>query len=110
MVELIRTMSQWWATARRLDNRDIGRPDLADQIRRAFPTDQTAHPNTALTISFVAEDAAVIEARTPLGAWWMPKAPGGGAPPRVSAEEAGEAAVDAAESLIREHQRRPPET
>ncbi|MDP9472652.1 MAG: hypothetical protein M3Q71_18635 [Chloroflexota bacterium] len=110
MVELIRTMRQWWATARRLDHREIGRPDLAEQIRWAFPADPHAHPDTLIRVRFVEEDAAIIETRTPLDVWWMPKAPGGGAPPRVSAEEAGEAAVDAAESLIREHQRRPPET
>ncbi|MDP9355923.1 MAG: hypothetical protein M3R02_11715 [Chloroflexota bacterium] len=110
MVELIRTVRQWWATARRLDHREIGRADLAEQIRWAFSADPHAHPDTIIRVSFVEEDAAIIETRTPLAVWWMPKAPGGGAPPRVSAEEAGEAAVDAAESLIREHQRRPPET
>ncbi len=108
MIELTRTVRQWWATARRLEHREIGRPGLAEQIRGAFPTD--AHPDTHVRVSFLDEDAKVIEGRTPETAWWMPKAPEEGRPPRVLAEEAGEAAVDTAASIIREHQRRSPET
>ncbi len=105
MIELTRTVRQWWATARRLEHREIGRPDLAAQIRETFPKD--VHPDTHVRVSFLDEDATVIEGRTPETAWWMPKGQEEGDPPRDLAEEAGEAAVDTAASIIREHQRRP---
>ncbi len=107
MIELTRTLRQWWATARRLEHREIGRPDLAEQIRWAFPADHTVHPDTPVTVSLIPEDAAVIETWTPPDAWWMPKPPGWSLTRRSSARTAGEAAVDSAEAIIREHQRRP---
>ncbi len=106
-MDLIRTLSQWRATARRLEHREIGRPDLADQVRWAFPADQTIHPDTPVTVSLIPEDAAVIETRTPLDAWWMPKSSGWSLPRRAPARTAGETAVDTAEAIIREHQHRP---
>ncbi len=35
MIELTRTIRQWGATCRRLEHREIGRPDLAEHIRCA---------------------------------------------------------------------------
>ncbi len=114
MAELTRTIRQWWATARRLEHREIGRPDLAQQIRWAFPADSNAPPDTPVTVSFTAEDAAVIEHRAPLSAWWMPASPGRGLrpsswglQPRTPVWSAADA-VAAAEAIIAAHQRRGP--
>ncbi len=114
MVKMTRTIRQWWATSRRLEHREIGRPDLAQQIRWAFPADPNAHPDTLVTVRFVEEDAAFIEHQAPLRAWWMPVSPGWGRrpsdwglPPNQMVWRAGEA-VAAAEAIIAAHQRRGP--
>ncbi len=105
MIDLTRTIRQWWATARRLEHQEVGRPDLAEQIRWAFPADPHAHPDTPVTVSLVAEDAAIIERHAPVGVWWMPTTPGWMLRPRSSAERASDA-VAAAEAIIAAHQRR----
>lgn len=105
MVELTRTLQQWWATARRLEHETVGRPDLAEQIRWAFPSTTSADPDTPLTVLFTSGDAAVIEQRAPLSAWWMPPTRGWMRQPRLAAGRAQEA-VAAAEAIIRDHQRR----
>ncbi len=69
MVELTRTLHQWRTTARRLHLGTIGRPDLAEQIRWAFPADSSVPPEMPVTVSFTEEDAALIEERSPLSAW-----------------------------------------
>ena len=76
MVELTRTLQQWWATARRLEQQTVGRPDLAEQIRWAFPSTTNADPDTPLTVLFTSDDGAVIEQQAPLFAWWMPPTQG----------------------------------
>ncbi len=107
MVELTRTICQWQATARRLAERDPGRPDLAEHIRQAVAVDPQAHPDTPVTVQFTPEDGALITARAPLGAWWMPAAPRWSLEPPRKRNEAGEA-VAAAEAIIAAHQRRRP--
>ncbi len=108
MVELTRTLRQWWATARHLEQREIGRPDLAEQIRWAFPVDRSAHLDTPVTVRLIEEDAAVIEDRAPLSAWWMPTVPGWSLRRRSTVGSAADA-VAAAEAIIVAHQRgRPP--
>ncbi|MDP9370788.1 MAG: hypothetical protein M3Q03_21385 [Chloroflexota bacterium] len=112
MIELTRTLRQWWATARRLEHRKIGRPDLALQIRWAFPEDPHAPPDTPITVNFIEVDAAVVQAEAPLTAWWMPASPGWRVQPsdwgrpRHPTVGNAEAAVAAAETIIRDHQRR----
>ncbi len=106
MVELTRTRRQWWATARHLEQREIGRQDLAEQIRWAAPVDPHADPDTPVPVSFIEADAAVIETRTPMSAWWMPTVPGWRLR-RRSTLGSGADAVAAAEVIITTHQRRP---
>jgi len=112
MTDLTRTIRQWWATARRLEHRVIGRPDLARKIHWAFPSDPNADPDTPVTVSFLTADAGVIERRAPLTAWWMPASPGRGVQPsdwgrpRHSPAAPAEDVVAAAEAIIRDHQRR----
>ncbi len=107
MVDLTRTLRQWWATARRLEHQTMGRTDLAEQIRRAWPSEANAPPETPLTIPFIPQDAALIEERAPLSAWWMPPTRGWTRQPRVELGQSQEA-VAAAEAIIRDHQQRRP--
>ncbi len=112
MIELTRTLRQWWATARRLEHRKIGHRDLAQRIRWALPADPEADPDGRIVIRFGEADATAVEAEAPLVAWWMPASPGWrvrpsdwgrpGPPAVGTAEEA----VAAAEAIIRDHQRR----
>ncbi len=106
MIELTRTLRQWWATARRLEQCEIGRHDLADQIRWTFPADPNAHLDTPVTVSLLAEDAAVIELHAPLDVWWMPTTPGWMG--RLDRTNSASDAVAAAEAIIAVHQRREP--
>ncbi len=114
MVELTRTLRQWWATARRLEHRKIGRPDLATRIRWAFPDDLHADPDTTVTVRFTEADKAVVLARAPLTAWWMPASPGwrvrpsDWGRPRPPVGGRAEDAVATAEAIIHDHQRRRP--
>lgn len=105
MVELTRTICQWQATARRLALRDPGRPDLAEQILHACSPDPHAHPDTPVSVQFSPKDAALIAARAPLGAWWMPVAPRWTLDRPRKRDDAGDA-VAAAEAIIAAHQRR----
>ena len=107
MVDLTRTICQWQATARRVAQRDPGRADLAAQIQQAISASPQAHPDTPVTVWCSSEDAALIAARAPLGAWWMPAAPGWSLGPPRKRDEAGDA-VAAAESIVAAHQRRKP--
>ncbi len=106
MIPIRRTIRQWWATCRRLEHREIGRLDLAQRIRWALPTDPDVPPDTFVTVSFLAADAALIERRASRYAWWMPPTPGWTRQPKPTAGTASEA-VAAAEAIIRDHQRRP---
>ncbi len=112
MIELTRTLRQWWATARRLEHRKIGRPDLAARIRWAFPDDSHTHPDTKVTVSFSEADVAVVLAQAPLTAWWMPASPrwrvqpSDWGRPRQSSVGSAEDVVAAAEAIIQDHQRR----
>ena len=85
MVELTCTLRQWRATSRRLEHREIGRPDPAEQIRWTLPADPNTHPDTPITVRFIEADAAVIERQVQGGAGAM---------------ETGREAVAAAEALI----------
>ncbi len=93
MIELTCTLRQWRATARCCEHQEIGRPDLAEQIRWAFPANPRAHPDTPITVRFIEADAAVIEHQVP-----------GGTCAIGSAREA----VAAAEAIIALHQRHGP--
>ncbi len=106
MVELTRSLHQWRRTARRLELGTIGRPDLADQIRWALPADPTVSSSTPLMVSFLAEDAALIERLVPLPPWAASSTPGWTRQRNPTAGTASEA-VAAAEAIIRDHQRRP---
>ena len=107
MIALTRTLRQWWVTARRLEHREIGRHDLADQIRWTFPADPNAPPHTPVTVSLLAEDAAVIELHAPLDVWWMPTVPDWMGSPTTTNPSTD--AVAAAEAIIAAHQRREPD-
>lgn len=98
MIDLTRTIRQWWATSRHFEHREIGRPDLAEQIRWALPGDPNVPASTPLTVNFLAHDAALIERLVPVGGRWPP--------PSSMAGSAAEA-VEAAEAIIAAHQRRP---
>lgn len=112
MMELTRTLRQWWATARRLEHRKIGRPDLAARIRWAFPDDPHADPDSRVTVRFSEADVAVVLAQAPLTAWWMPASPGWRVQPsdwgrpRQPSVGSAEDVVAAAEAIIHAHQRR----
>ncbi len=112
MIPIRRTIRQWWATCRRLEHREIGRLDLAQRIRWALPTDPNVPPDTFVTVSFLAADAALIESRASRYAWWMPASPGWRVQPsdwgRPTTPTVGSAeeAIAAAEAIIQEHQRR----
>ncbi len=99
MIKLTRTLHQWRTTARRLQLATIGRPDLAEQIRWALPADLGVYSSTPFTMSFLAEDAALIERLVPV--------PVRGEPP-LRRESAADA-IAAAEAIIRGHQRRNPD-
>lgn len=101
MVEITRTIDQWWATARRLDQRYPGYPDAAQRIREKLQITRCAPLDPSLTVGFTVEEAAVVLARAPLSAWWMP------APP-VSVMPPLEAAFAEAEDIIRAILRRSP--
>ncbi len=105
MIPIRRTVRQWWATCRRLEHRDIGRLDLAQRIRWALPTDPNVPPDTFVTVSFLAADAALIERLVPRPAWWMRPTPGWTRQPNPRAGPASEALAQA-EAIIRDHQRR----
>ncbi len=92
MSELTCTLRHWWATARRCEHREIGRPDLAEQIRWAVPADPNADPDMPITVRFIEADAAVIEHQVLGGACAM---------------ESASEAVEAADAIIQGHQRRP---
>ncbi len=72
MVEITRTVRQWWLTARRLDGRDPGYPEAAERVRGAVLADTDVHPDTRITVPFTTEEATVVLVRAPLSAWWMP--------------------------------------
>ena len=112
MLELTRTLRQWWATAHRLEHCKIGRPDPATRIRWAFPDDPLTHPDTKVTVRFVEADVPVVLAQVPLTVWWMPASPGWRVQPsdwgrpRQSSAMRAEDVVAAAETIIHDHQRR----
>ncbi len=75
MVEMTRTIRQWLLTARRLDGRDPRYPDAAERVRGAILARRDALPDSRITVAFTMEEAAVVLARAPLSAWWMPMPP-----------------------------------
>ncbi len=96
MVELTRTLHQWRMTARRLQLGTLGRPDLAEQIRWGLPTDPHALSSAPLAMTFLADDAALIERLVPVAGWRAPPSPVGRAADVVAT----------AEAIIAAHQRR----
>ena len=72
MVEIRRTRRQWWVTARRLDGCHPGYRAAGEQVSRALQTHVNACTEARVTVQFTEEEAAVILARAPLSAWWMP--------------------------------------
>ncbi len=94
MVEITRTTDQWRVTACRLDQRHPGYPEAAQRIRAMIVVNRCAPPGTPLSLSFTAEEAAVVLARAPLSAWWMPAS-------SVSLLTQLEAAFAEAEEIIR---------
>ena len=105
MIDLTRTLHQWRTTARRLELRTIGRPDLAEQIHWALPGDEGVPLHTPFTVSFLEADAALIERLVPLGGWWGLTIPHGH---RQGGSGLGSPAdaVAAAEAIIAAHQHR----
>ncbi len=91
MVEIARTPCQWRATARRLDRRFPSYPEAAQRIRAKIWDTCCRDGHTLVSLTFNPEEAAVILARAPLSAWWMPASPVSLLPPReeafVEAEE-----------------------
>lgn len=72
MVEITRTRRQWWVTARRLDGCHPGYRAAGERVRRALRVHADACTEGRVTVLFTEEEAAVILARAPLSAWWMP--------------------------------------
>lgn len=81
MVEITRTIDQWWATARRLDQRYPGYPEAAQRIREKIQITRCVPLDITPTVGFTVEEAAVVLARAPLSAWWMPAPPVSVIPP-----------------------------
>ncbi|MDP9367177.1 MAG: hypothetical protein M3Q03_02695 [Chloroflexota bacterium] len=94
MVEISRTIPQWRATERQLGGRHPAYLEAAQRVRGMIATRPTAPLDTPLTVRFTLEEAAVILARAPLSAWWMPA-------PSVSVLPSVEAAFAEAEAIIR---------
>ena len=105
MIELTRTRHLWRTTARRLELRTIGRPDLAEQIRWALPGDEGVPLHTPLTVSFLEEDAALIERLVPVSGWGGPTISRGRQSARSGLGTPADA-VAAAEAIISAHQHR----
>ena len=94
MIEITRTIHQWRATAHRLDRRDPGYPEAAQRIHRMIAVKRSPSPDAPLTVGFSAEEAAVVLARAPLSAWWMPV-------PAIAVLRPVDRAITQAEEIIR---------